>query len=243
MKLPSRKKEFLHSYYLLILTFTSIAILLFPLNPVGKVLIWGFMMTLYFKESLKIQDFFRLLGISIIFALLFIVLNLIYPAERLQNGEEINIFNVLIYKNVLENALLNFLRIMLLSHLSMVSGLVINYTKVILFLVQSKKMKAKIGYPLLIAINSVELFKSEYLRIKIALKFRGLSKWRQHFVIFPLLVFAIRHSQRGALSLVTRGLNEEKNYYYDYSTNSEDAKKLNCALVILFFLFILAIVF
>lgn len=243
MKLPAKKQEFLHSYYVLILTFISITFLLMPLSFLLKLVMWAGVFCLYFKQGLSKKQFSTLFVISFVFALLFIVLNLIYPAERFLKGETVVIFNVVFYKNVLNNAFLNFLRILLLSHVSMASGLVINYTKVILYLSQSKKIKVNISYPLLIAINSVELFQSEYQRIKIALKFRGFSFFRQHLVIFPLLVFAIRHSQRGALSLVTRGLSKSKSYYYNYAPSLEDQKKFRLYCGCIGILFILAIMF
>jgi energy-coupling factor transporter transmembrane protein EcfT len=83
------------------------------------------------------------------------------------------------------------------------------------------------GYPLLIAMNSILLFKEEFDRIKLSAKFRGLGLKDRLFALFPLLVFAIRHSQRGSLSLVTRGLNPNKSFYFGYEISIQDRKWLS----------------
>jgi len=47
-------------------------------------------------------------------------------------------------------------------------------------------------------------------RLRIIAKQRELDLKDRMAFFFPLLVFAIRHSQRGSLALVTRGLSEKK---------------------------------
>lgn len=116
------------------------------------------------------------------------------------------------------------LRLFLLMLASMASGRIINYTKVVLFLVIHKGLKVLWGYPIMIALNSILLFKDEYEKIKLNGKLRNLSWIDKLGLLFPLLVFAIRHSQRGSLSLVTRGLNPSKSFYFNYETTAHDRK-------------------
>ena len=123
-----------------------------------------------------------------------------------------------------QQAILLGCRLFLLMLASMASGRIINYTKVVLFLVIHKGLKVLWGYPIMIALNSILLFKEEYEKIKLNGKLRGLSFFEKIGMLFPLLVFAIRHSQRGSLSLVTRGLNPSKSFYFSYETSAHDRK-------------------
>jgi energy-coupling factor transporter transmembrane protein EcfT len=93
-------------------------------------------------------------------------------------------------------------------------------------LIVHKGLKLFWGYPILLALNSIALFKEEYDRIKINARLRDLPFKDQFMLFFPLLVFAIRHSQRGALSLVTRGLNQQKTFYFSYGLSFDDKKRL-----------------
>jgi hypothetical protein len=70
--------------------------------------------------------------------------------------------------------------------------------------------------------NSIALFKDEFDRIKVNARLRDLPLKDRLSIFFPLLVFAIRHSQRGALSLVTRGLSDQKSFYFSYDISSLD---------------------
>jgi energy-coupling factor transporter transmembrane protein EcfT len=86
----------------------------------------------------------------------------------------------------------------------------------------TRKIKTIWGYPLILAINSLQLLKREQERIAFNAKLRGL-KWHQcYLVFFPLLVFAIRHSERGAMALVTRGLNPHKLFYNAWLPSKRD---------------------
>ena len=63
--------------------------------------------------------------------------------------------------------------------------------------------------------------RTEIRRIMLSARLRGLS-WRERFLQWlPILIFALRHATRGAMSLRARGLNEhsqQKTFYYDYQS-------------------------
>ncbi|MBC7430345.1 MAG: hypothetical protein H7336_17155 [Bacteriovorax sp.] len=222
MKFLEPKQEFIHSWYLLIMSFFGLIFLLastvLPLN----LLMALFLLYLYKKNGLQNSTLLKLGLFAFSFAVLFLFLNLLYPSKNLQVGEQLTIVTKTFYKAALLNGLNNFIRLFLLSLVSMSSTYAISYTKVILHLIIHKGLKVFMGYPLLIALNSILLFKEEFNRIRLSARFRGLGWWDRVFILFPLLVFAIRHSQRGSLSLVTRGLNPNKSFYFGYDLSASD---------------------
>jgi energy-coupling factor transporter transmembrane protein EcfT len=127
-----------------------------------------------------------------------------------------------------------FLQVGLVSSVSFLSMRLIKFEKLLIFLMQNKWIGAYLGYPILLALNSVKLLKSEFEKIKLNVKMRKLAPWQRINLIFPLLVFAIRHADRGALSLITRGLNEEKFYYFEV-----DLKVIDKIIILLFCLIVL----
>jgi energy-coupling factor transporter transmembrane protein EcfT len=121
-------------------------------------------------------------------------------------------------KQILEYSL----RMFYLFSISMLSFLSVDFDKLFIYLMASDKIKTIWGYPLLLAINSLQLLKEEQERISFNAKLRGL-KWHQRYLLlFPLLVFAIRHSERGAMALSTRGLNPNKLYYQVHYPSKRD---------------------
>lgn len=237
MKFLETKKEFIHSWYLLIMSLFGLVFLLASRTLPLNIFMAGFLLYLYKKNGLPNKVLFRLSVFALIFSSMFLFLNLLYPGEKLQVGEQISIGQFTFYKAALMNGLINFARLFMLSLVSMCSTYAIVYTKVILYLIIHKGLKVIMGYPLLIALNSILLFKEEFDRIRLSARFRGLGWWDRLFVLFPLLVFAIRHSQRGSLSLVTRGLNPNKSFYFGYDIVPNDRKWLR----VFFLMFICAV--
>ena len=177
---------------------------------------------LYRRNGLQTKTFGKLTLFAFSFAFIFLLLTVLYPGGKLKTGELFVIGNLKIYENALLKGLHSFFKLFILSLVSMSSIYAIIYTKVILFLIIRKGVKVFIGYVVFIAMNSILLFKDEFERIRLSARFRGLSQWDRLFALFPLLVFAIRHSQRGSLSLVTRGLNPNKNFYFGYDLSPQD---------------------
>lgn len=243
MKFLEVKKEYIHSWYLLIMSAFALIFLLASTTLLLNLLLSCFMLFLYKKNGLPNKVIFRLMVYALFFSSMFLFLNLLYPGEKLKVGEQITLGQFTVYKAALMNGLINFARLFMLSFISMCSSYAIIYTKVILYLIIHKGLKVVMGYPLLIALNSILLFKEEFDRIRLSARFRGLGWWDRVFVIFPLLVFAIRHSQRGSLSLVTRGLNPNKSFYFGYDIVPSDRKWLRFFFLMFICLVAIAIYF
>lgn len=241
MKFIEARTECIHSWYLLIMSTFGLVFLLASKNLILNLILAVFLLFLYRKNGLASNVIFKLITYAIFFSSMFLLLNLLYPSEKLKIGEQITLGPISFYKAALKSGLFNFFRLFLLSLISMCSTYVIIYTKVIMYLIIHKGLKVMLGYPLLIALNSILLFKEEFDRIRLSAKFRGLGWWDRLFILFPLLVFAIRHSQRGSLSLVTRGLNPNKSFYFGYDILPSDRKWL--FLFFLLFICLMAIAF
>ena len=219
-------RQYLHSWYLLIITFFTLFFLVFNSHLVLSILMFSIVLYFFLKSGLGFSTIGKISIYCLFFSLSLFSLKMLYPAKALQVGDVYSLYGFKCYKLVLILSLNNCLKLFLISSLSMSSGVVINYTDVILHLIVHKGLKLFWGYPLLLAINSIVLFKKEFERIKLNTKLRNLDFWDKIFIFFPLLVFAIRHSQRGALSLVTRGLNETKSFYFSYDLSSLDRLRL-----------------
>jgi energy-coupling factor transporter transmembrane protein EcfT len=113
-------------------------------------------------------------------------------------------------------------KIFSMTVISLSSSLLLNTSIFFISLMTQFKLDVVWGHSLLIATNSIILLKEEYARLRLNLIMRGFSVWQRHLVLFPLLTFAIRQAERGALSLVTRGLNPQKTYLHSYFISKKD---------------------
>ncbi len=237
MKFLESRPEFIHSWYLFIMTMLTLVFLLASSVLPANLVLSLFILYLFRKNGLKNKTLIKLAVFAFFFSSMFLLLNMLYPSEKYRSGAEVILLGKSFYKAALLNGLHNFSRLFMLSLISMSSTFAITYTKMILYLVIHKGLKVFMGYPLLIALNSILMFKEEFDRIRLSARFRGLGWWDRLFVLFPLLVFAIRHSQRGSLSLVTRGLNPNKSFYFGYDIVPSDRKWMR-----LFFLMFICLV-
>lgn len=210
MKKLLKREEYFHSWYLLIITFFNVFFLLINRNLLLGIPLVIYSFYLYFKNGLTLKKLFTLSLYALFFGLSYFLLSRLHPGKDA----------------TMEKSIHTMVRLIIVTLVSMSSGSVINYTNVVLHLIVHKGLKLFWGYPLLLALNSIVLFKEEYDRIKINAKLRDLPLLDKIMVFFPLLVFAIRHSQRGALSLVTRGLTKEKSFYFSYDVSRRDKKIL-----------------
>ncbi|AZZ37485.1 hypothetical protein CIK05_12000 [Bdellovibrio sp. qaytius] len=113
-----------------------------------------------------------------------------------------------------------FIRLFFVSTLS-VSSLEVIYGEVILlYLAQQKKFPVILIYPLLFSLSSIGLFKQKFELYKLNHRLRQTKGWVLPKMLFQFLVFTLRFSESGALSLIARGLSEKKIYYYDFSIKS-----------------------
>ncbi len=227
-----KDNEFFHSWYLFIVSGLTLLFLLISSNPALDLFLTSVTLFLFFKNKLSPQSLFKLILYSLSFSFMFFLLNLLYTNEANQTGTIYKFsflhFYFSFFEGAVDNALKIFSRLFMMTLISMGSTYVINYSKLILYLIVHKGLKVFWGYPILIALNSILLLKEEFDRISMSAKFRGLSFWERIFVFFPLLVFAIRHSQRGSLSLVTRGLSPHKSFYFTYALRERDKVIMLC---------------
>lgn len=235
----ARPREYIHSWYLLNISILSLFFLLINRNIYFDLPLLIINFYFFFKNGLSVSKFRRLLFYAFSFSFGIFILNVLFPSQLLKSGKVFHFFNFIFYQNSLESGFSLMLRLMLVSFLSMASGVVIDYTKVVLHLIVHKGLRLFWGYPFLLALNSIALFKSEFERIRINSRLRDLPWKDQLSLFFPLLVFAIRHSQRGALALVTRGLSDEKTFYFSYDLSPTD--KFLFRLFLVSFVFLIGI--
>ncbi len=241
--IETETREYIHSWYLLLITTFSLFFLL-----INRHLIFDFPIVIvsffyFFKNGFQLSRFAKVSLYAFFFSFGFFALSVLYPAKELRTGDIFHLYHFQFYQASIELAFGTFIRLFFISTVSMSSGIVINYTKVVLHLIVHKGLKLIWGYPMLLAMNSIVLFKHEYERIRINAKLRDLPFRDRIILFFPLLVFAIRHSQRGALALVTRGLSDKKSFYFSYDLSNLDRLRLLGYMAIYLFIVCIAIIF
>lgn len=212
----------IHSLFLFTMAALGILLILVSKYLLLSVAIYFFTLTFFFLNGLQPKSYFKILIAAILFSFTYFLLSQIYPATQLKDTIAFRLLGISIYHKSLNHGLLQVVKLGILTSLSMASGLVVDYTKILMNLMQRKKLPLLLGYPIILALNSLVLLKEEMNRIKMISIHRKLPLSTRIFPFFPLLVFAIRHSQRGALALVTRGLNENKSFYFNYQTKKSD---------------------
>lgn len=110
-----------------------------------------------------------------------------------------------------------FIRLFFVSTLSVSSIGVIHGEVVLLYLAQQKKFPVMLIYPLLFSMSSIGVFKQKFELYKLNHRLRQTKGWILPKLLFQFLVFTLRFSESGALSLIARGLSENKLYYYDFA--------------------------
>ncbi len=207
----------IHAFYLFLMSFILLLLVLFSVSNLIILSLYLFLLSIFFFSDLAIKRFIKITLLSLFMAGSMLLLSLLYPAAQFKMGPLITVFNWPIYQAVLDNSKILFLRLFFLSSISLTSSAVIDYHQLLMFFMQKKILPVIVGYPILIAINSISLLKDEQERIDINAKFRGLKWHKRIFIFLPLMVFAIRHSQRGAMALMTRGLNQDKSYFNNFT--------------------------
>lgn len=243
MNYKTHPREYIHSWYLFLISFFSLIFLLWSDFLLANAFLAIFVLSLYWKNGLKFKKLFTLSLYAFSFSFSFFVLYLIYPGQKYAGTEMVTLLSFNIYKLAIWDGVHSLIRLWLLSLVSMSSTYAITYTRMILYLIIHKGLKILFAYPLLIALNSILLFKDEFNRIRMSARFRELPFWSRIFTLFPLLVFAIRHSQRGALSLVTRGLSPSKSFYFSYELQNKDRYILGLFYILLLSMVYIAIKF
>ncbi|MES2801703.1 MAG: hypothetical protein V4654_04375 [Bdellovibrionota bacterium] len=114
-----------------------------------------------------------------------------------------------------------FIRLFFVSTLSVSSIAVIHGEVILLYLAQQKKLPVLLIYPLLFSLNSIGLFKQKFELYNLNHRLRQTKGLILPKILFQFLVFTLRFSESGALSLIARGLSENKLYYYDFSISKK----------------------
>ncbi len=192
-----------HPLPLLVLSFIPIFAILI-LGP-GLTTVYLFLLhsLLCLVCGIGFKRYLKLFLLVVLFSLSLFVLNYLY--------------------STLSMAFYNFFRAILLTFVSVSASFIIDFEWLLLFMMSKKVLSPTKGYPIFAAINAIEHLKEEKKRLDHLAKMRGLTGIRHQFrLILPLLVFAVRHSQRSATAMIARGLNDQKNFYYDYSIKVSD---------------------
>ena len=128
-------------------------------------------------------------------------------------------------------------RLFVSSFLSISALSVIDHEECLLYFCQKKIIPAKFAYPLLLALNSVAVFQRQLKLIQYNAKLRRLKGWLLPHILFQFIVFSLRFSEAGALSVYLRHLNEDKEFYYKQTIQSKDWIVLSLFIFILFGLY------
>ena len=128
------------------------------------------------------------------------------------------------------------LRVTTMTWVALMSGKMLNLRDVVSFALQRGWLSMNIAYALQLGFGSIELMRAEIRRIMLSATLRGLS-WQDKFLQWlPILIFALRHATRGAMSLRARGLRVDsvrKTFYYNYQSTSMQKRRAWLCLILL----------
>ncbi|MBF0205370.1 MAG: hypothetical protein HQK53_00630 [Oligoflexia bacterium] len=206
----SVRNDKFHSQLILSLTLWTLLPLLFNQNFYW----WGPLvlatLSLFLYAGMRINAFLKIIIAVFMLSSSVFILNLLYPATEQSHHQ------------ILDLALNNFIRLFFLTLISVSASTVIDLEQLILSWASSKKGRAswqgkvRVAYVLLAAINAMTQLREESERILIVMRFRGISRFKRFYMLFPLLVYAIKYSQRVALALIARGIDEDKSFFFNY---------------------------
>lgn len=209
----------IHPISLLVIYFLSI----FPVLLKPKVyfnLVYLFIpLFIYFYFGLKFKKFLSSLVASIIPALSYFLMSMLFSDIKIR-GSEYFILSFTIFKlqvNIkIFNILLNYsiaasLRIFLLSFLSFTTSFMLDISELFKFLMTRKIISYKYGYALSIALNSIPYIGAEIKRISFLMKNRKIKPFFKGFL--PVLIFGIRYSELATISLLSRGFSEKRTVF------------------------------
>lgn len=156
------KSEFIHSWPLFIISFVTLLFILINRQLGFNLPLLIFAYYLYFKNGLILRDFLKFFSAAFFFSFGLFLLNVIYPSSKNQIGETVYIFGSSFYKTAITIGLMKMQRIFIISLFSMSSAKVIDYTKLILYLIVHKGLKLFWG----ILLFSVSI-QSSYLKMNL----------------------------------------------------------------------------
>ena len=193
-----------HVLLILMLFFIGVA---FPVSWL-TVVSWSLLMMVLAKiQGVSWKAITIRFGLALLLSWSIWVWNMLFISER--NDE------------TLQRANQVFLRVTTMTWVALMSGSMVNLRDVVSYALQRGWLSMNVAYALQLGFGSIGLMRTEIRRIMLSARLRGLS-WRERFLQWlPILIFALRHATRGAMSLRARGLNEhsqQKTFYYDYQS-------------------------
>lgn len=201
---------------------TVIAAMLFvsdPWIPLFMVGLAGLMLRLF--GAVPLRTFFIIMSPFGLFALSFLWIHALFPAER---GETVLFtvgFLVIAKENVLTGVTFG-LRALVFASWSMMFVLTTEPTKLMLSLIQHCRLPARYGYGMMAAYRFLPILQEELRIIRNAHRIRGLGetggwkgKWQElkRYAI-PLLAGAIRKADRVAIAMESKGFNDGRRIFY-----------------------------
>ncbi len=171
------------------------------------ILITTHLFLFFFK--LRLARFFLSIFIASLMGGSIFIITILFPAKDIST----DIFGI---------ALLNFLKIGSLIMISFNCAALIDIERMIVFFMQKKIVSVFLGYPIMIALNSIANIKEEIERLLVIKKFRDIKGYNIMQISIPILVFAIKESQRSATALIARNLTESKTYLHNYKLSGMD---------------------
>ncbi len=169
------------------------------LSLVAAVLAWA--------QGMELRAIVLRLGIALLLSWSVWLWNLLFVDVR--NAETLHTANRIL------------LRVTTMTWVALMSGKMLNLRDVVSYALQRGWLSMNIAYALQLGFGSIELMRAEVRRIMLSASLRGL-RWNQRFLQWlPILIFALRHATKGAMSLRARGLRVDsahKTFYYNYQS-------------------------
>lgn len=232
-----KRLSFHSSYFFLLVLCFFVAISIPALYRVT--FMWSVTLFLFsILMGLKIKNALQIILITFLFSYSVFLLFLFFPGHEYKTGGNITILGFTFFKKAFEHALSNWLRLWAISLFSLSSAKVLDGEELILYGMQRNVISKRLGYSLLMGLNSISGFVDEWKQVSLNLKLRGIKTTNPFKRIFPLLVYAFRSSLRGAMALRARGLKETKTFYLTTAPKRQDL----VILVILIFLLLAELV-
>lgn len=216
--------EKVHSFVNVLLVVIIITLLFVAGKPVVSAYVFILALTYFLFLGLTIAEFLKTVFYTFSFSFVYLLMLLLFPApESFFFGKTLKeVVTAAEFFHTKEFFI--FVRLLLISSVSVLSLSVINAEVVFLYLAQKKKMPVMLVYPLLFAVNSIHLFKKKFDLYRFNNRLRNVKGFVLPRLLFQFLVFTLRFSESAALSLVARGLSENKYYYYDFSVSPGDKR-------------------
>lgn len=177
---------------------------------------------LTFFMGLNGKDALKIFFLTLLFSYSVFLLFLLFPGADYKAGERITVLGYTFYEKAFKYAIFTWSRLWAISLFSLASAKVLDSEELILYFMQKKIISKQLGYSLLMGLNAVSGFVTEWNIVSLNLKLRRIENKNPFKRIFPLLVYSFRVSLRGAMALRSRGLVETKTFYVEEKTTKYD---------------------